>query len=93
MRPIVTGAAVALLSAAAIHPAAADCICRARGITVTHGQTVCIPTPEGTRLARCEMVSNVASWKFLDAPCPQASIGYGQSIPGKMPVGGLSILR
>jgi hypothetical protein len=58
---------------AGIGPAQADCTCRARGVTATHGQTVCIPTPAGQRLATCGTISNVASWFFLDAPCPTAN--------------------
>ena len=46
----------------------------ARVLVSHHGQTACIPTPQGAKLARCEMVLNVASWKFLDGPCPLASI-------------------
>jgi hypothetical protein len=72
MRPILTGVAATLLICAAIVPAHADCTCRARGVVAAHGQTVCILTPNGTRLARCDKISNVASWTFLEAPCPQA---------------------
>jgi hypothetical protein len=58
---------------AAVIPgrASADCTCRARGLVAEHGQTVCIRTPEGFRLARCDKVSNVASWTFLSGACPQ----------------------
>ena len=38
-----------------------------------HGETVCLQTPTGLRLARCEMVLNNTSWKFLPDACPQAS--------------------
>jgi hypothetical protein len=75
MRPILAGAAATLLIGAAISPAQADCTCRAQGVVAAHGQTVCIPTPNGTRLARCDKISNVASWTFLDTPCPQANFG------------------
>jgi hypothetical protein len=64
----------ALLAAAAV-PAWADCTCRAAGVVAAHGQAVCIPTPAGIRFARCIKVSNVASWQFLDAPCPMAALG------------------
>ena len=63
-----------LLIEAAYATAAADCTCRARGVTATHGQTLCIRTPDGTRLARCEKVSNVSSWRFLTGACPVAAI-------------------
>ena len=74
MGPIFTAVAGALALCALQSPALADCTCRARGVLVSHGQTACIPTPQGAKLAQCVMVSNVASWKFLDGPCPLASI-------------------
>jgi hypothetical protein len=74
MRLILTRVAAATIAAAAAFPASADCTCRARGVVVHHGQTACIPTPAGVRLARCEKVSNIASWRFLDGACPQASL-------------------
>ena len=51
----------------------ADCICRFKGGTVTHGQTACVATPHGKELARCEKVLNMASWHFLGQPCPLAA--------------------
>jgi hypothetical protein len=74
MRLLLASVAAAALTGAAIGPASADCTCRARGVVATHGETLCIRTPEGVRLARCEKVTNVASWKFLDGPCPVAGL-------------------
>lgn len=54
-------------------PAAADCTCRGPGVVAHHGQTICLHTPDGPRLARCDMVLNNSSWTFLPAPCPEAS--------------------
>ena len=66
-----------LASLAALGGSAAlagpNCTCRADGVEATIGQTVCLKTPGGMRLARCEMVLNNTSWKFLDGACPQAS--------------------
>ena len=73
MRPFLLSLALLLIEAAHTT-AAADCTCRARGVTATHGQTLCIRTPQGTRLARCEKVSNVSSWRFLNVPCPLAAV-------------------
>ena len=73
MRPILLSLALLLIEAA-LATAAAECTCRARGVTATHGQTLCIRTPQGTRLARCEKVSNVSSWRFLNGPCPLAAV-------------------
>jgi len=74
MRLILAGAAAALLTGVALSPAQADCTCRARDVVATHGETVCIRTPEGFRLARCEKVSNVASWAFLEKECLQIAL-------------------
>jgi hypothetical protein len=68
----------ALLTATLHSPAAADCTCRGPGVVAHHGQTVCLHTPDGPRLARCEMVLNNSSWTFLPDPCPEAS-GEGHS--------------
>jgi hypothetical protein len=73
MRAILTGLASALLLGATVSSAAADCACRAPGFIVQHGETVCLNTPSGPRLARCEKVLNNASWKFLAESCPEAS--------------------
>jgi hypothetical protein len=74
MRPILAALAAACLAGATSSPAAADCTCRARGVVAAHGQTLCIQTPQGARLARCSKVSNVASWTFLDGTCPMAAL-------------------
>jgi hypothetical protein len=55
-----------------MSPARADCTCRAPGFIAQHGETVCLNTPSGPRLARCEKVLNNASWKFLAESCPEA---------------------
>ena len=72
MRKTAAGLVFAALLAGLATPAAADCMCRAVGIIVSEGQTVCITTPEGRRLARCEKSQNVSSWRFLDDACPSA---------------------
>jgi hypothetical protein len=71
---------IALFVPTAAH---ADCTCRARGLVAEHGQTMCINTPSGYRLARCDKVSNIASWTFLDGACPQIATrpSQPQSIP------------
>ena len=64
-----SGIAAAL--AATTFPALAnpDCICRANGREVHEGQTVCLRTAVGMKLARCERVLNNTSWKFSQKPC------------------------
>ena len=56
----------ALLSAA---PADPNCICRARGKEFELGQSTCLPSPKGPRIATCGMVLNNTSWQFSDTPC------------------------
>jgi hypothetical protein len=48
------------------------CTCRAQGADFTVGTMVCLATPSGARMARCEMVLNNTSWTFLPTPCPQS---------------------
>ncbi len=49
-----------------------DCRCRAAGVSVQVGQSACIATPAGARLATCGMVLNNTSWEFTDRPCPDS---------------------
>jgi hypothetical protein len=70
----IPAALAALLAVALVSPASATCKCRARGVIAAEGQTLCIRTPDGVRLARCGKVLNVASWIFLDGACPQAAL-------------------
>ncbi|MBA3520647.1 MAG: hypothetical protein H0T75_24095 [Rhizobiales bacterium] len=70
----------AALCLATAGEAGAACKCRAKGVIAAEGQTLCIRTPEGPRLARCGKVSNVASWTFLDGPCPQAAVQSPRSL-------------
>jgi hypothetical protein len=69
-------AAVALLAAldATWMNAAADCICRAHGREFAHGQTACLMSPKGPRLATCGMVLNNSSWEFSEAPCTVSGV-------------------
>jgi hypothetical protein len=43
--------------------------CRAIGAVAEQGETLCINTHGGPRLARCGMVLNVSSWTFLGEGC------------------------
>jgi hypothetical protein len=53
------------------RPAVADpdCTCRAQGRDFTLGQSVCLATPRGARIATCAMVLNNTSWQFTETPC------------------------
>ncbi len=51
---------------------APDCTCRALGRSFEVGETACLATPEGRRVARCGMVLNNTSWTFTARPCPES---------------------
>ena len=46
-----------------------DCTCRAQGRDFALGQSVCLATPKGARMATCAMVLNNTSWQFTETPC------------------------
>lgn len=50
----------------------ADCFCRAQGRMFAYGESVCLRTPEGPRLAQCQMETNVTSWTITERPCPES---------------------
>jgi len=56
----------ALISAAAADP---NCTCRAGGQAFELGQSTCLASPRGPRIATCGMVLNNTSWQFTDTPC------------------------
>jgi hypothetical protein len=49
--------------------AAADCTCRSQGRDYPLGQSVCLQSPKGARIATCGMVLNNTSWQFTETPC------------------------
>jgi hypothetical protein len=50
-------------------PGFADCTCRAQGRSLEQGQTVCMATPKGFRVATCGMVLNNSSWSVSETSC------------------------
>lgn len=70
------GATIALIAALDARPAAADpdCTCRARGRDFPLGQSVCLATPRGARIATCAMVLNNTSWQLTETPCVVARL-------------------
>ena len=50
----------------------AECYCRAQGRLFALGETACLRSPDGPRLAQCGMVLNNTSWRFTDRPCPDS---------------------
>lgn len=49
-----------------------ECYCRAEGRFFAPGETVCLKTAEGPRIAQCQMEINVMSWSITVRPCPEA---------------------
>lgn len=49
-----------------------ECICRAQGRTFTVGESACLRTASGPRMAQCGMVLNNTSWQFTERPCPES---------------------
>jgi predicted small secreted protein len=84
MRTITTlGATVLLTILAGTSLAGENCTCRGNGEDIPEGQTVCLKTASGMKLARCERVLNNTSWKILDSDCPTAALPPGRSkLPG-----------
>ncbi len=50
----------------------AACYCRAQGRLFAPGESVCLKTADGGRLAECRMVTNVMSWGITDKACPES---------------------
>ena len=63
----------ALLARAAGAHTTHPCPCRYVGGVAPPGGVVCLEVDGKRSLARCEMVLNNSSWRFLDKPCPIAS--------------------
>ena len=59
----------ALVCAARAEP---KCTCRALNRNFELGQSVCLHTPKGPRIAVCVTVLNNTSWQFSEMPCTGA---------------------
>ena len=56
------------------------CRCRFKGGEVKLGETVCMETPLGVQLARCDLFLNNTSWVPLGVPCTISRLpGHGRS--------------
>lgn len=70
MRRSLLTSLVALVGfAGGVSAAVADCTCRSQGRDFELGQSACLQTPKGARIATCGMVLNNTSWQFTDTPC------------------------
>ena len=70
---------VALIAAS--EALAANCTCRSQGRDYELGNSVCLQTPKGARIATCGMVLNNTSWQFSDTPCVISELPAGA--PGR----------
>ncbi len=50
--------------------AAPDCTCRNAGKDVPEGQSACLQTADGPKIATCARVLNNTSWKITKQSCP-----------------------
>ena len=82
--PIAFAVSLAVSSAAA--SAGENCTCRGNGQDVAEGETVCLKTASGMKMARCERVLNNTSWKMLEEECPLARLPQSPALRG--PVSG-----
>jgi hypothetical protein len=48
-----------------------DCWCLAKGKKFAPGESICLRTAEGGRMAECRMETNVMSWGITETPCPE----------------------
>jgi hypothetical protein len=51
-----------------------DCTCRAKDRRVHLGDTLCLDTAEGPRIAMCVMNQNLPFWSFSSEGCAVSSI-------------------
>ncbi len=59
-----------MVSAHVAVEAAPNCTCRFQGQDIQLGQSVCINTANGPRMARCVRVLNNTSWEVTKGACP-----------------------
>ncbi len=81
--------AISLCIMATTVEAGENCTCRARNVEAQEGQTVCVRTPNGSQMARCEKVLNNTSWRFLGTPCPVSA--NETELDGSPKLAGLSL--
>lgn len=77
-------AAALLALEAALSGAFADCTCRWQGRDYDLGQSVCLASPKGPRIATCGMVLNNTSWQFSETPCVVSKAPPAESRPASL---------
>ncbi|MBY0611836.1 MAG: hypothetical protein K2P80_06595 [Beijerinckiaceae bacterium] len=63
------GGALAPPAFAQEAPTLPECTCRANGHNFKLGENICLSTPNGPRMAMCELTQNVTNWRFSDRGC------------------------
>ena len=72
IRLILALATFAVALAPAGVAAEPNCQCRAEGRFFKQGTIACIDTPNGQKLAQCDMSQNVLTWRVVADHCPVA---------------------
>lgn len=66
---VVTAGFISVASAQSI-----SCTCRYQGEDYGLGESICLKSPGGMKMATCSMVLNNTSWKLSNAPCPLSQL-------------------
>jgi len=78
MRSVIVLSALMLAATGALaEPVAGradDCTCRAKGRRVHLGDTLCLDTAEGPRVAMCIKNQNLTFWSFSSEGCALSSL-------------------
>nr|WP_319387363.1 hypothetical protein [uncultured Roseibium sp.] len=80
---LLAGFGVVFLSTLA-HAQNISCTCRYKGSDYGVGESICLKSPNGMKMATCSMVLNNTSWKFTNAPCPLSMLPleYDRNLTG-----------
>jgi hypothetical protein len=84
MRHVVLTFALAALASSEAF-AEHKCQCLYQGKRFEQGELVCIKVDGAAHLARCDMLLNNSSWKFLSNGCPTAAL-FTPLPAGRIPV-------
>lgn len=71
------GCAILIATAGFVSAANAQnvsCTCRYQGEDYGIGESICLKSSGGMKMATCSMVLNNTSWKFSNAPCPLSQL-------------------
>lgn len=69
-----------------------ECKCQNYGRYIKAGDTACIRTNKGPKMARCVMRGNVTDWDFLDEDCAHTSMST-IPVPAMEKIENASVIR